>query len=233
MRSGLSTTLLRAHWRRKAALSLGLTIAFCLPYFLLQHVVFFPVRRLPLSALDSAIAFNPQWVWVYQSVYVLISIVPWFLASVDDLNRYARGFLLQAYLGFAVFLLLPIAGPRPAAASGGAMFQLLLSYDSSLNSFPSLHVGLAVYTVFVAAALSHGRQRFDLLSSTDTKPTPKLSEANSRRFRNVLQGVGGTDDPNVCETTPLWTQSWSTECAISRCSDIHRPRIDAVSRSEV
>jgi membrane-associated phospholipid phosphatase len=148
---------LRAHWRRKAALSLGLTIAFCLPYFLLQQVVLFPVRRLPLSALDSAIAFNPHWVWVYQSVYLLVSIVPWFADSVEDLDRYARGFLLQAYLGFAVFLLLPIAGPRPVAVSGDAMFRLLLSYDSPLNSFPSLHVGLAAYTVFVAAALARGR----------------------------------------------------------------------------
>ena len=81
---------LAAHWRHKAALSFALTLAFCVPYFLLQHVVLLPVRRLPLSLLDLSIPFSPGWVWIYQSVYVLISIVPWFANSTDDLHRYAR-----------------------------------------------------------------------------------------------------------------------------------------------
>ena len=62
---------LAAHWRYKAALSVALTLAFCVPYFLLQHVVIFPVRRLPLSLVDLSIPFSPGWVWIYQSVYVL------------------------------------------------------------------------------------------------------------------------------------------------------------------
>lgn len=148
---------LAAHWRYKAALSVALTLAFCVPYFLLQHVVIFPVRRLPLSLLDLSVPFSPGWVWIYQSVYIFISIVPWFASSTDDLHRYARGFLLQAYIGFAVFLLFPIAGPRPDAATGDLMFRLLLAYDSPLNSLPSLHVGLAVYTVLVAVRLSRDR----------------------------------------------------------------------------
>jgi membrane-associated phospholipid phosphatase len=148
---------LMAHWRRKATLSIVLTLAFCCPYFLLQHLVLFPVRHLPLSPLDLAVEFNPHWVWVYQSVYLLVSIVPWFASSIEELDRYARGFLLQAYLGFAVFLFFPIAGPRPEVASGDPMFRFLLLYDSTLNSFPSLHIGLAVYTVLVAARLSNGR----------------------------------------------------------------------------
>jgi len=145
---------LASHWRYKAALSVALTLAFCVPYFLLQRVVIVPVRHLPLSVVDRSIPFDPGWVWIYQSVYVLVSAVPWFATATGDLNRYARGFLLQAYIGFAVFLLFPVAGPRPETATGDVMFRLLLSYDSPLNSLPSLHVGLAVYTVLVAARLS-------------------------------------------------------------------------------
>src|SRR5262245_29933827 len=119
-----------SHWRVKASLSVALTLAFCLPYFALQHGVLFPVRQLPLSPIDNAIEFNPHWSWIYQSVYLLVSVVPWLADSVEDLRRYAHGFLLQAYVGFAVFLFLPVAGPRPSAATGDPMFELLLTYDS-------------------------------------------------------------------------------------------------------
>ena len=92
-------------------------------------------------------------VWVYQSVYLLVSIVPWLSPSATELKRYARGFVLLSSAGFLFFLLLPIQGPRPDAVAADPMFRLLVSYDAPLNSFPSLHVGLSVYTVLFAAGM--------------------------------------------------------------------------------
>jgi hypothetical protein len=131
----------------KARLGIALTAFFCGPYFALQHVSLFEPRRLPLSAIDRAIGFAPGWIWGYQSVYLLIVLVPWLSTRRDDLRRHARGFVLLAAAGFACFLLYPVDGPRPAHVPRTGMWALLLAYDAPRNAMPSLHVGLAAYTV--------------------------------------------------------------------------------------
>lgn len=147
----------RANWRMKAALSVGLALFFCVPYFTLQRFPMLPARTLPLSAIDRAIDFDPRWVWAYQSVYLLLAIVPWMATTRAELRHYARGFLMLSAVGFAFFLLLPIRGPRPDTDTAGLMFRVLRSYDGPLNCFPSLHVGLAAYTVLFGAGLARDR----------------------------------------------------------------------------
>jgi len=147
----------RANWRMKAALSAGLTLFFCVPYFTLQRITLFPARTLPLSAIDRAIDFDPRWVWAYQSAYLLLTIVPWLVTTRPELRRYARGFLLLSGAGFVCFLLMPVRGPRPDIEPAEAMFRILQWYDRPLNSFPSLHVGLAAYTVLFATSVSRCR----------------------------------------------------------------------------
>src|SRR5437764_588066 len=93
---------LLACWRLKAVLSLALLVLFCVPYFLIGNFPIFPVHELPLGAIDRAIGFHPAgWVWVYQSVYVLINVIPWLARDRDALLRYARGFLLLSLVSFA------------------------------------------------------------------------------------------------------------------------------------
>ena len=150
---------LRAELPLKLTLSLTLTLYFCIPYFTLQRVTFFQVRTLPLTDLDRAIGFAPSWIWTYQSVYLLMALVPWFADRADALRRYARGFILLSSIGFVCFVLVPIPAPRPADVPTTGMFGLLLMYDGTLNSFPSLHCGLAAYTVLLAADLSRERLR--------------------------------------------------------------------------
>ncbi len=156
-RFGRIASSARANWRMKAALSAGLTLFFCVPYFTLQRITLFPARTLPLSAIDRAIDFNPRWVWAYQSAYLLLTIVPWMVTTRPELRRYARGFLLLSGAGFVCFLLMPVRGPRPDIEPADAMFRILQWYDRPLNSFPSLHVGLAAYTVLFATSVSRGR----------------------------------------------------------------------------
>jgi membrane-associated phospholipid phosphatase len=154
---GRAASCARANWRMKAALSVGLTVFFCVPYFTLQRLTLFPPRALALSPIDRAIDFDARWVWAYQSVYLLLAIVPWMAVTRAELRQYARGFLVLSAVGFACFLLLPIRGPRPDADAAGFMFRVLQSYDGPLNCFPSLHVGLAAYTVLFGARLTRDR----------------------------------------------------------------------------
>lgn len=140
----------------KLALAVALTLFFCLPYFALQAYPLFPVSTLPLSAVDRLVPFSPSWVWAYQSVYLLIAVVPWLATERDTLLRYAGGFTALSTVAFACFLFVPVAGPRPQAVPSGGMFALLVSYDSPLNALPSLHCALAAYTAFLAGELTRG-----------------------------------------------------------------------------
>jgi membrane-associated phospholipid phosphatase len=148
---------LTAEWRFKAGLTIVLTLFFCVPYFTVQRLTLFPVRTLALSSIDESVAFDPAWVWAYQSVYILITLVPWLLTSRAQLERYARGFMALSVFSFACFLLFPVAGPRPDVVPADGMFSWLVWYDRPTNAIPSLHVGLAAYTLFVAARASHDR----------------------------------------------------------------------------
>lgn len=148
-----SVASLRVNWRSKAALTFALTAFFCVPYFALQRVVVFPVRTLALSSLDRAIDFDPSWVWAYQSVYLLLAAVPWMSTTREELRKYSAGFVLLSIVGFLFFFFIPVRGPRPDTATPDVMFRFLQSYDRPLNCFPSLHVGLAVYTVLAACVI--------------------------------------------------------------------------------
>jgi membrane-associated phospholipid phosphatase len=145
-----------ADWQYKLWLTVTLGLLFCVPYFALQRLVVFPVRTLALSPLDRAIGFDPGWIWVYQSVYLLVGLVPW-LATRAQLARYARGFAALSFTGFACFLLFPVAGPRPATVPTTGMYGWVAWYDRPTNAMPSLHVGLAAYTVLFGARMSRGR----------------------------------------------------------------------------
>ena len=95
--------------------------------------------RIPLIA-----AAHP----LYSSVYLEI-VLPLLLA------RTRRAFLrtqlavgVASLMAFAVFLAAPMAYPRPVLASHGGLFHSMLALewavDGPRNTFPSLHVGIAV-----------------------------------------------------------------------------------------
>ena len=148
---------IQAHLFLKLALYAALSIAFCVPYFLIQRLPWIHPRTLPLTWIDQAIGYRPGAVYAYQSVYLLIPLLPFLAAGREDLFRFARGFLLLSLVSFTIFLLLPVAGPRPEQAAGNWMTQFVFSYDRNLNAFPSLHTGLAAYSVLFGSATRPGR----------------------------------------------------------------------------
>jgi hypothetical protein len=142
---------LTAHAGMKIGLSIGLTSFFCLFYFGLQKISFFPARRLPLTDFEAWIGYRPHWTWVYQSIYGLLSLYPWLSTSREDLRRYTRGFFLLSGISFAIFLIIPVEAPRPDPFPEALMQRLLGEYNGRLNAFPSLHAGLLTYTLLFAS----------------------------------------------------------------------------------
>jgi hypothetical protein len=139
---------IRAHWRLKAILSVVVSVLFCVPYMLIGHRPLMPVHTLPLSWLDQVIGFHPnEWVWIYQSVYLPINLIPWLSERRDHLRRYVIGFSMLSLISFTIFILYPIPGPKPKVPNPTGMYWLLLQYDAPFNSLPSLHAGLLIYTL--------------------------------------------------------------------------------------
>jgi hypothetical protein len=141
-------------WRFKLALYLVLSVAFSAVYFSLQRFPLFPPQTLPLSSLDRAIGFDPEAIYVYQSVYLLVPLFPFLAQTRGQLTQYTLGFVWLCGISFLIFAFLPIAGPRPDEPTHVAMFRLMTSYDGKTNAIPSLHVGLAAYSVLFGHQLS-------------------------------------------------------------------------------
>jgi len=143
-------TRLRTCLPEKVAVLLGLSVGICVPYFTLQRVGAFPLRTLPVTPLDRWIDFDPSWIGAYLSLALLVPIAPLLATRREQLVRYAKGLTLLCLPSFAVFLLFPVEGPRPDAAPGHALYRLLISWDGASNAFPSLHAGLAVFSLLFA-----------------------------------------------------------------------------------
>ncbi|MDA8018782.1 MAG: phosphatase PAP2 family protein [Thermoanaerobaculia bacterium] len=142
--------------RYKLALLVGLTLGFSIGYFTLQQVTFFTPVTFSLTALDRAIGFAPSWIYAYQSLYILIPVPPLLTTRRSQLDVYTRGFVCLALAGFAIFAVYPVISPRPDGMTGVVAFDLLTRYEGKLNAFPSLHAGLAAYTLCYAYwALQH------------------------------------------------------------------------------
>jgi membrane-associated phospholipid phosphatase len=137
----------QASWREKLAVWLGLAVGICVPYFSLQRASSFPVLRVPETSLDRAIAFEPDWIWIYVSIAVLVPLAPALARDRTALRRYAAGLACLCLPCFALFFLLPVEGPRPSLVPEHALYGWIVSVDRSTNSLPSLHAGLALYSL--------------------------------------------------------------------------------------
>lgn len=161
-RPGLRARL-RASLPEKIVVLLGLSVGICVPYFLLQRADAFPLYAPPVTPLDRWIGFDPGWIWSYQSVALLVPLAVLLATRRDQLVRYATGLALLCLPCFAAFLLFPVEGPRPEIVPDHPVYRLLVSLDGASNSLPSLHAGLALYSVLFGYRVLrddfHGRER--------------------------------------------------------------------------
>jgi membrane-associated phospholipid phosphatase len=136
----------------KIALSSGLTISFCVIYLLLQRHPFFTVTEMKITWIDRNIPFVPGYVYLYESLWLLIPVAPWLMKSKDDLVRYCKSLVLISLAGFCIFFFYPTSSPRPKDLHDiNVVYGALIRVENELNAFPSLHVALA----FLSGASCH------------------------------------------------------------------------------
>ena len=141
---------LMCYWRTKLAWSGVCLAGFILLYFTTQHVELMPTRKVPTTAIDDWVGFDPRWTVVYESLWLLLPIGPWLARSRVQIRQYLVGFALMCAVAFPVFLLWPVEAPRPAVVPDHTLYRLLVSVDGTRNSIPSMHAALGLYTLLVA-----------------------------------------------------------------------------------
>jgi membrane-associated phospholipid phosphatase len=115
------------------------------------HAAVLPTRDLT-SIVDRKIPLIPEFVWVYILCYVF-PLLPIFI--IKDWHRFNRAFLgiiLANLSAFCVYLIFPVAFPRPEL--GQSLSERLISFiygvdfPPGANKLPSLHVTFA-WTVYL------------------------------------------------------------------------------------
>lgn len=148
----------RCRWPTKLWLGSALGIVLYGGYFYLNHHPSrAPVRFSP-TAIDTWVGFSPGWTAMYLSLYLMLP-VGWLVNTREELTRYSAGIAGVMATGFVCFLLWPVAGPRPVDGPTDGLYGLLVRWDHPANSFPSLHVALAIYSVCIGIELTAGPTR--------------------------------------------------------------------------
>lgn len=133
-------------WLKFLGWTVAMTAFFQGYFYLLHHPPRAPLV-LPLSALDRMIAFSPDWVLVYFSLWLYICLPTSLYTSFRQLYHYAKIAVLLALSGLLCYALLPTTFVLPPLSwQDYALGKILQSIDSPGNVFPSLHVAFAVFS---------------------------------------------------------------------------------------
>ncbi len=136
---------LKTEWRLKLALFVVVNAVFWTCYLVLSRHAFFPEHTVPVTVIDRAVGFQPAgWDWVYLSQYLFTGTLPLLLTSRADIRRYAVSLAMMCPASFAIFLLFPTRGPRPADVGGTFPMEWIANADGPLNALPSLHAAFIV-----------------------------------------------------------------------------------------
>jgi membrane-associated phospholipid phosphatase len=146
MKTDWAILRIRSNWRRKIVLSFVLSVGIWTAYLVLQRHPVFHVTVMKAARLDQLVPFVPNAVYLYESIWLLMPVAPWLMKSREELNRYTKGLVLVALVGFSIFFFHPSLAPRPKEPPDlNALYGLLIRLDSELNAFPSLHCAFAVF----------------------------------------------------------------------------------------
>jgi membrane-associated phospholipid phosphatase len=124
--------------------------AFFVVYFWLLNHARLPVTVVPRIFVDRMIAFHPEALPLYISLWLYVPLAPSLLRRTRNMKIYTVAVLLLSAIGFLIFIVWPTAVPKPEASLADASsIAYLKAVDASGNAFPSLHVAFAVFTAML------------------------------------------------------------------------------------
>jgi membrane-associated phospholipid phosphatase len=133
-------------------LSLVLIVGVYQFYFWCQRNHLAAPRELKLR-IDDWIPYWPSWVWVYSCIYYpIILYLNFIIDSARHFTHVATSFLLLLGLQMLFFVLFPVTTPahwrgyNRERGLSERFLALVQRFDARSNSFPSMHVSVAMLT---------------------------------------------------------------------------------------
>lgn len=135
------------HWPLKmTGTMIGMGVFFVAYFWLLEHPIF-PVTEMPLTALDRWIAFRPESLVPYMSLWIYVTLLPALLRTRRELAECAVAWVVLSAAGLGCFLFWPTAVPmRLLPGELPPEVAFLKAMDAAGNACPSLHVAFAVFS---------------------------------------------------------------------------------------
>lgn len=133
----------------KAMGTMAFMLVFFWAYFWVLRNPISPTTVMPLTELDSWVAFTPLAFPIYASLWVFVSLAPAFLGNVGMLKRYTAWMTAMCLFSLGIFWLLPTGVP-PANVDWSLYpsVAFIKDADAAGNACPSLHVASAVFAAF-------------------------------------------------------------------------------------
>ncbi len=139
---------IRYRWLTKMTGTIIIMTAFFIGYFWLLNHARYTVTTVPRIFIDRMIAFRPEALVLYVSLWIYVPLAPALMDDRRDFAPYCAAVLALSAIGFVIFIFWPTAVPRPEIDwSMHPSFSYLKAVDASGNAFPSLHVAFAVFTL--------------------------------------------------------------------------------------
>jgi len=121
-------------------------------YFWCQRNHLAAPRQLKLG-IDERIPYWPSWVWVYSCIYYpIILYLNFVIASPRQFTYVATSYVLLLLAQMSFFVLFPVTTPEHWRAYNQRrtlserFLALVQRFDARSNSFPSMHMSVAVLT---------------------------------------------------------------------------------------
>lgn len=134
-------------WPIKAVGTMSWIAGFFVAYFWVLRNPLAEVTIMPFTALDRFVAFRPEALGLYASLWVYVSLAPGMLKNLRELVSYGIATLALSAIGLGIFLVWPTAVPPFAIdLAQHPSISVIKGVDLAGNACPSLHVAFAVFT---------------------------------------------------------------------------------------
>jgi PAP2 superfamily len=125
-----------------------LTGIFFIGYFYVQRHPAYAPTRMPTTALDLAIPFQPAALWAYVSVWIYIGAGPGLQRTFAAMAVYGAWMCALCIVGLTIFYFWPTQVPvMMLDATASPALAALHQVDDAGNACPSMHVAVAIFTV--------------------------------------------------------------------------------------
>jgi len=138
-------------------LVLGLVGYWMVGYFLTNHLSTARAGYSLSTPLDTAIPFEPGWLYIYLAIWGVIFSPLAIIKSYHQLKQVVKGYVFSFSVSFTIFLLFPVKMTRPEAVGEGITLwgiRTLYSIDGPGNCFPSIHVAAIFFGALVSLKLN-------------------------------------------------------------------------------